>query len=226
MGKSTRPRKAYPYHFTSTRGQMRVARVLKSLEAGPLRSAEIAKLVFCDVSLVLAVIKHLKAEPQRVFIFDYPVIDGQKVPLYALGSEPDAVRTRRTKQEHYAIRRADPEKHAKTLAQDRARRRAARAALPASEKLRDRRVYDPPLDQQILTLLEVPGYTMSQMAAKLDANPRSIQTAIRKLRKEGKAQRAANGTKKEWQWELCTRPLPAPIVSVRKPQGIFAALGL
>lgn len=219
-------RTTYPYHFKSTRGQKRVERVLKALEAGPLRATTIAERVYCDPSFVRAVIRHLKAEPRRVYIYEYNVIDGQKVPFYALGDKPDAPRTRRTSQENYAARWADEEKYKAYREAERDRRRAIREALPACENIRDRRIYNPPLDQQIMALLEVPGYTMSEMAKRLDANLRSIQTAMRKLRLAGKAQRATNGTKKEWQWELRTKPLPAPVVKILKPQGIFAALGL
>ena len=215
--------------FTSARAQIRIERILAALAGGPMSTTELSSAVHLDRSAITDYLAHLMKEPRRVRIAEYRTVrgpkNGNRQPVYALGAEPDAPRERMSNVERWERVKADPQAYANSLASRREHHRRARAAVPPELRQRDRRVYDPPLEQQIPELLaQVPGYTTRQLAAKLDANLKSTITALGKLRKAGAVRRAETGTLKEYQWEVPARPLPAPIIT--KSQGIFAALGV
>jgi predicted transcriptional regulator len=214
--------------FQSKRAQIRIRRLLALLKGAekPLPSVTIAEKLHCDTSLVTEYIRHLKKEPRLVRIADYDVVNGTKRALYALGAEADAPMTRQSNGERYALVKNDPARRQRRNELARKRAKEKRAALKPDQRQRDRRVYDPPLEQQIPSLLEkMPGYTTEQIAQRLNANERAVQRVVQRLRKAGTVQRAANSTMKAHQWELPHRPMAA-VPRIRKPQGVFAALGL
>lgn len=215
--------------FTSARAGLRIARIIEVLAQGPMTTIAIADAIHCDRSAVTEYLRHLMSqEPRQVRIADYETISGEcngsKRPLYALGAEPDAPLTKQSNQEKWAKVRADPEKYEASL---KSRRESARRtrAKKAEVHQRDRRVYDPPLPQQVAELVEsMPGYTTPQIAEKLGANERAVIRVIAKLRTAGAIRRAEHWRTKEYRWETPINPMPAPVVA--KQQGIFAALGL
>jgi hypothetical protein len=210
--------------FQSERAKRRIDRILAALDGQMLPASALAAKVYCDQSLVTEYLRYLRAEPdRRARIAGYDIINGTRRPLYGLGSEPDAPMTRQTNQERYARVQADPEKYERHLTKARERHQRIRAAVPAEQRQRDRRTYDPPLEIQIVDLLgRMPGCTNEQIADRLQANQRAVQRVTQRLRKSGEIQRAKATTMKTWQWEVPERPMTAtPRV---KPQPWFAAL--
>lgn len=212
-------------NFKSQRAQRRINRILEVLKDGPMLARTIADAVHCHRSMVTDYLTHLMDEPRRVRIADYWIIGKRKAPCYGLGSDPNEESTPMTHAERWAAVKADPVRYAAALESRKRAHKKKREKM--GPKLRDRRVYVPPLPEQVLSLLlEVPGYTTPQMAIKLDANERAVRTAVSQLKKGGKIRRAQNSTMKEYQWETLEKPMPAPLAKTMKPQTIFSALGL
>jgi predicted transcriptional regulator len=209
--------------FQSKRAQIRIERLLALLAGQTLPASTIAEKLYCDQSMATEYLRHLRSEPnRRVRIAGYDVINGTKRPLYGLGSEPDAPMTRKTNVERHAAVRADPARLERRRELSRQSYSRRRAQIP---RQRDRRVYDPPLPDQVLALLgKMPGYTTEQIAQRLDANQRAVQLVVQKLRREGKVRRAEASTMKAYQWETPGRPMAA--VPKVPRQTIFAALGI
>lgn len=209
--------------FKSKRAQIRIERLLALLEGRMLPSVTIAELLHCDQSLATEYIRHLKAEPRRVRVAGHETVNGVKRALYGLGDGPDEPMTRQTNQERYAKVQADPVKYERHLTKARDLHRRKRAAVPLERRQRDRRVYDPPLEVQVLELIKrMPGYTNEQIANRLPANERAVQRVTRRLKNAGAIQRAKASTMKTWQWEVPERPMTAtPRVA---PQPWFASL--
>jgi hypothetical protein len=209
--------------FKSNRAQIRIARLLVLLEGCMLPSAALAELLHCDQSLATEYLRHLRAAPRRVRVAGYETVNGVKRALYGLGDAPDEPMTRMTGRERYAKVQADPEKYELHLTKARDLHRRKRAAVPPEQRQRDRRIYDPPLEIQIVDLLNrMPGCTNEQIASRLDANQRAVQRVTQRLSKAGAIQRAKASTMKKWQWEVPDRPMTAtPRVT---PQPWFAAL--
>lgn len=204
--------------FKSKRAQLRIERILEVLQAGPLSSADLALAVHCDRSAIYDYLAHLMAEPRRVRIFDHPAATDAKiaarVPRYALGSEPDAELVPLTPADYRASVKNDPQRLARRQQTDRDRMRRKRAAVPIEERVRDRRVYDPPLEEQIHALLNTsPGYDRPKITARLGANERAVQRALRALVASGRVRRAEHGTGKTWKWETPENPVPAPLAA-------------
>lgn len=209
--------------FQSKRAQIRIGRLLALLDGRMLPASDLAAHLYCDQSLVTEYLRHLREEPnRRVRIAGYDVVNGTKRPLYGLGSKPDAPMTRKTNKERHAAVKSDPKRLERRREVCRESYWRRREKIP---RQRDRRVYDPPLPDQVLGLLgKMPGYTTEQIAQRLDANQRAVQLVVQRLRREGKVQRAAASTMKAYQWEIPGRPMSAvPKVS---RQTIFAALGI
>lgn len=210
--------------FQSKRAQIRIKRLLALLEGQTLPASTIAEKLHCDRSLVTEYLRHLRAEPnRRARITGYDVVNGTRRPFYGLGIEPDAPMTRQTNQERYAKVQADPVKYELHLTKARDLHRIKRAAVPPELRQRDRRIYEPPLEVQIVDLLSrMPGCTNKQIASRLEANERAVQLVTRRLSKAGEIQRAKVSTMKKWQWEVPDRPMtPVPKV---KAQSWFGAL--
>jgi biotin operon repressor len=208
--------------FQSKRAQIRIERLLALLAEGNMSSAALAGKLYCHQTLVAEYIRYLRREPRRVRIADYEIINGTKIRLYGLGDAPDTPMRQMTNSERHARLKADPER----LKRCRQRERQAYAHWRAqTPRQRDRRVYNPPLEDQVLGLLgKMPGYTTEQIAQRLDANQRAVQLVVQRLRREGKVRRAVASTMKMYQWEIPERPMAA--VPKVAPQSIFAALGI
>ena len=209
--------------FQSKRAQRRIERLLELLVGQNLPACTLAEKLHCDQSMVTEYLRYLREEPnRRVRVAGHDVVNGTKRPLYGLGSEPDAPMTRKTNKERHAAVKSDPvrlERRREVCRESYWRRRAK------TPRQRDRRVYDPPLPEQVLGLLgKMPGYTTEQIAQRLDANQRAVQLVVQRLRLEGKVRRAEASTTKAYQWETPERPM-TPVPKVLR-QTIFAALGI
>lgn len=217
------------YTFNSERAHIRIQRILDLLNGGPMSTREVGETLHMDQTMASAYLRFLMFAPRRVYICGYRIVGKRSAPLYALGDLPNAKPTRQTNKERWARVKADPVKYAKSLESRRNVHRRKREQIPIELRARDRRVFDPPLCQQIVALLEeVPGYTCSQIAAKMDISLHTVRTSIDKLRRDGKIQRVTHGSGKEYQWEVPHKPLPAPLSKTLgiKPQSWAAALGV
>lgn len=217
------------YTFTSVRALTRIQRILDLLKGGPMTTREVGEALYMDQTMASAYLRFLMFAPRRVYICGYRIVGKRSAPMFALGDLPNARPTRQTNKERWAKVKADPVKYAKSLESRRNVHRRKREQIPLEQRQRDRRVYDPPLHVQVIDLLgQFPGYTGKQMAARLDANARSIRSVLSELRREGKIQRSPHGTGKEYAWELPHKPLPAPLSRTLgiKPQSWAAALGV
>lgn len=209
--------------FQSARAQLRIARLLELLADGMLPARALAEKLHCDQSGVTEYLRHLGAEPRRVRVAGYEVVNGTKRRLYGLGAEPDEPMTAKTNKERYAAVLADPVRLQRTRELSRARHRQRRDAVPLEQRKRNRLRMDQALEPRILAILaECPGYTVDQLAAKMSVGERSTRTAVEKLRAAGSIQRSSNATGKKHRYEVPEKPLPAPVAS--KPQLWFAAL--
>jgi hypothetical protein len=211
--------------FQSKRAQLRIIRLLELLADGMLPARTLAEKLHCDQSGVTEYLRYLGAEPRRVRVAGYEVVNGTKRRLYGLGAEPDEPMTAKTNQERYAAVLADPVRLQRTRELSRARHRQRRDAVPLEHRKRNRLRMDQSLEPRILSILaECPGYTVDQLAAKMSAGERSTRTAVEKLRAAGTIQRSANAKGKKHRYETPGKPMPAPLIT--KPQGAFAALGI
>lgn len=211
--------------FTSVRAQKRIARILQELAHGALPAAWLANKVHCDHSMVTDYLQHLMAEPRRVRIVGHEVINGSKRPLYGLGNAPDAPNTVQKNNERWAKVKADPVKYSASLESRKEHHRRKRALVPMEERIRDRRVYDPPLIEQVEMLVaERPGFTRLQIAEELDANERAVMRVLQQLMKEEKVRPCVHGNRKAHQYETMDKPLPPPPELPKRPQNPFSAL--
>lgn len=222
MKMASKPRLAT---FNTKRSLLRIERILKIMEGRQMSAKQITAALFCDQSLTTEYLRHLRSEPRRVRICKYDVIEGCRVPLYELGTEPDAPMTRKSGAQKHAEMKADPVRYARYLERERKNRKAKRDAVPVEKRQRKRLCLHERLEPRILKILaECPGYTTPQLAEKMKVGERSTRTAVDKLKKSGQIQRAVNAHTKMYCYELPTKPVP-PRVAPR-PQSIFAALGL
>lgn len=213
--------------FQSERARLRIERLLAILQGRVLSCQEICAELFCDASLTTEYLRHLRAEPRRVRIARVDIVDGCRVPMYEIGTAPDAGLKRMTNQERNAKMKADPVRYARYIERERKKRKAYRAALPAEQRQRVRLFKDEdPVPRIVALLSERPGYDLLQIADKLNVGERSIRTAIRKLRLSGEVRLCEHATGKKHRYELPSNPLPAPLAYGQPKHSIFAALGL
>jgi len=211
--------------FTSVRAQRRIARILQELANGPLPALWLAHKVHCDHSMVTDYLQHLMAEPRQVRVVGYEVVNGCKRPLYGLGVDPDEPNKVQDNTERWQKVKADPVKYSASLESRREHHRRKRALVPMEERKRDRRVYDPPLIEQVETLVaERPGFTRLQIADELDANERAVMRVLQQLMKAEKIRPCAHGNRKAHQYETADKPLPPPPAFPKQPQNPFSAL--
>jgi hypothetical protein len=211
--------------FTSARAQRRISRILQELAHGALPAVWLANKVHCDHSMITDYLQYLMAPPRRVRIVGHEVVNGSKRPLYGLGSDADVPNTVQTNQEKWEKVKSDPVKYSASLESRKEHHRRKRALVPMEERKRDRRVYNPPLIEQVEMLVsERPGFTRLQIAEQLDANERAVMLVLQKLMKAEKVRPCIYGNRKAHQYETVDRPLPPPPEIPKVAQNPFSAL--
>lgn len=211
------------FNFKSQRAKIRIDRILAILEREQLTVRELAARLHSSKSAINHYIKHLHAEPKRIFIAGYAPGSQRGIALYTKGDQEDAPYQKKSKGQYWQEVKADPERLAATHAVQ-ARVRAKKRGR--EHLLRQCKKYDPPLLEQVKKYVEMwPGSTTRQIAERIDATFGGVKQAVSELKRSG-ILTFEKRTREGAFWELASRKKVRHAPVVVKPQGIFAALGV
>lgn len=214
------------YTFTSVRANLWIVRVLDALET-PMTAVQLAATLHKSKVGVLDYLRHLMAEPRRVYIADYAKSTRGHSPVYALGSLPDAEPPKRkSHSEKYAALIADAEAYAAHLA-----RRRESARLRAGP-----RVVSTPIPARIKAFLEDhPRSTAREIAERLGVGRETTMQTLQRLRRAGIVRLWTPDRKRRavhWQLKVMPEMSDSPVRHVQrawtptpvKAQNPFSAL--